>query len=263
MPGSLSNEYETKLLNHVLKVNAHTQLTELYIGLGTAASDTSFTEITGNGYSRVMANAWDVASSRATQNTNPISGWTATGAGWGSVTHFGVFEAVSGGIRIGQGQLAQSVPVGAGDSPTFPAGAFDVQIPTGGMTNNLAHKFLDHVFLNTAFAVPVNLYAILSITTLSDSTIGFGSFTEPGGGGYMRANVSSSVWAAAVNGLSNNLLAIAFGPAGGTWNLVGFGIANAGTAGELLMYKNFSPGVTVIPGRIAEFAIGAFTLTMD
>lgn len=119
----------------------------LYIGLFTAApSDTpgSGTEVSGGNYSRAsvpssLAN-WagtqgagtttvSTGSSGTTSNNNPITFPAPTGANWGVVTHFGIFDASSGGNLLYWGALNVAKTVNNGDSaPLFAAGSLSVQV---------------------------------------------------------------------------------------------------------------------------------------
>ena len=117
--------------------------TNLYVGLFTAApSDTGGgTEVSGNGYARVTIasslNTWAgtqlagsiTASSGTggqTSNNGSISFPTPTGAGWGSVVAFGIFDAASAGNLLLYGTLSTPKAVNPSDSPSFNAAALTV-----------------------------------------------------------------------------------------------------------------------------------------
>lgn len=122
---------------------AGTGPTNLYVGLLTAApSDAGGgTEVSGNGYARVtvgssMAN-WagtqsagsTIASSGTggvTSNNGAISFPTPTGAGWGTVTHFGIYDATTAGNLLLWGALTTSKTINAGDTVSFAAGQLTV-----------------------------------------------------------------------------------------------------------------------------------------
>lgn len=124
---------------------AGTGPTSLYVGLLTAApSDTGGgTEVTGGSYARAsvasslanwagtQAAASTVASSGTsgtTSNNNAIT-FNAPSANWGSITHFGIYDAVSGGTLLFWGALTTAKTVNNGDAaPSFAAGALSIQI---------------------------------------------------------------------------------------------------------------------------------------
>jgi hypothetical protein len=97
----------------------------VYVGLYTAApSDAGGgTEVTGGSYARkVTAGAdWNAAASGSTSNANAITFVTATGS-WGTCTHFGLFDASSGGNLLRWAVLTTSKTIGTGDVASFPAG---------------------------------------------------------------------------------------------------------------------------------------------
>lgn len=119
--------------------------TNLYVGLLTAApSDAGGgTEVTGGSYARVtfastMAN-WagtqaaasttaSTGTSGTTSNNNALT-FPAPTANWGTITHFGVYDASSAGNLLLWGSLSTSKTVNNGDAaPTFSAAALSFQI---------------------------------------------------------------------------------------------------------------------------------------
>lgn len=101
----------------------------VYIGLMTAApaaNGSGVVEPVGNGYARmpVVNNVtnWPAASARTKTHAFDITFPTATGAGWGTVTHVGIFDALTAGnLRLYD---ALSIPrlVAATDIYRFLAG---------------------------------------------------------------------------------------------------------------------------------------------
>lgn len=126
---SFSDYLENKILDHVFKGAVFTQPTNLYVALFTAGPSDSGggTEVNGGGYIRVNHDTWDVASSGATQNTVAITFPKAT-ASWGTVTHVGIYDAVTGGNLIAWAALTISKAVGVDDTAEFSAGAIDITL---------------------------------------------------------------------------------------------------------------------------------------
>lgn len=115
---SFTNYLETEILDHVFGGNAYTAPATLYIGLYTAApSDTGGgTELSGLGYARQSA-AFDVTGNTASNSAN-IEFPAATGD-WGTVTHAGIFDALTGGNLIAYATLTSSKVVETGDILRF------------------------------------------------------------------------------------------------------------------------------------------------
>jgi hypothetical protein len=122
----MSDYLELKVLDHVLGTSAYTMPTTVYIGLSTGsfADDNSGTELTGNGYAR-QSIAFDAAASGTTDNTSNVDFPAATGS-WGTVSHYGLFDASSGGNLLIHGAFTVSKTVASGDILRIAAGELDI-----------------------------------------------------------------------------------------------------------------------------------------
>ncbi len=123
---AMSDYLELKVLDHVLGTSAYTMPSTVYIGLSTGsfADDNSGTELTGNGYAR-QSIAFDAAASGTTDNTSAVDFPTATGS-WGTVSHYGLFDASSGGNLLIHGAFTASKAVASGDILRIAAGELDI-----------------------------------------------------------------------------------------------------------------------------------------
>ncbi len=143
---AMTNYLENKLIDHLFRAQSFAAPTNLFIGLLTAAPSDSAagTEVTGGAYARVqvacsLAN-WagtqgdgtTVASSGtsgATSNNGAVTFPAPSGANWGQVTHFAIYDAASGGNMLIYGALTTPKTVNDGDSaPSFAAGTLDFTI---------------------------------------------------------------------------------------------------------------------------------------
>lgn len=124
---AFSDYLENAVLEHVLGGAALSQPTP-YVGLFTAAPSDSGggTEVTGGSYARVATGAFSATSGTA-DNDADIEFPEAT-ASWGTITHFGIFDAVSGGNLLVHGALDASVAIATGDVFRFNAGDLDVSL---------------------------------------------------------------------------------------------------------------------------------------
>lgn len=127
---SKSDYLENKLLDHTFGAQTYTPPATLYVALYTAAPDddgTGGTEVSGTGYARAAVTNndtnWPAASNGSKSNGNEISFGTVGAGGWGQLTHFGVFDAASGGNFLGAGELDTPVTAAEGDTVRFQAGA--------------------------------------------------------------------------------------------------------------------------------------------
>ena len=127
---SFSDYTEDKLLDHLLKTAAFTQPAAIYVALSTAdpLDDGSGLAEPGVGaYARTQNDVWDPSSAGSASNTGAITFPEAT-ASWGTITHFALFDAVSGGNMLGHGALTTSKTIDSGDTAQFAAGDITVTL---------------------------------------------------------------------------------------------------------------------------------------
>ena len=123
---AMSDYLENKVLDHILGTTSYTAPTTVYIGLSTGsfADDNSGTELSGSGYARKSA-TFDSAASGTTDNSAAIEFSAATGS-WGSVSHFGIFDALTGGNLLIHGAFTTAKTIASGDILKIPTGDLDV-----------------------------------------------------------------------------------------------------------------------------------------
>jgi hypothetical protein len=121
---SMSDYAEAKVLDHMSGKTSFTMPT-VYVGLYTAApSDAGGgTEVTGGSYARksTAGSDWAAAASGSTSNAAIITFVTASGS-WGTVTHFGLFDASTAGNLLEWAALTTSKTISNGDVASFPIG---------------------------------------------------------------------------------------------------------------------------------------------
>lgn len=131
----LSDYLEGKLIDHIFRTASFTKPTVLAVALYTAAPTDAGggTEVStsGTGYARQSLNPLDAnwaapsAGNGVTSNTPVVNFGTASGS-WGTVTHFGIFDATSGGNLLVWGPLSASKTVTSGDGFQVPANQLTV-----------------------------------------------------------------------------------------------------------------------------------------
>ena len=124
---SKSNYLENAVLNHILRNTALSSPAAVYVGLSTAdptEDGSGLAEPVGNGYAREAA-TFGAPAAGSCSNTNTMT-FTASGGAWGTLTHFAVFDAVSGGNMLYHAVLAANRTVADGDSVTFNVGTLSV-----------------------------------------------------------------------------------------------------------------------------------------
>jgi len=123
---AMSDYLENEILDHILSVGSYTMPSAVYVGLSTGSfnDDNSGTELTGNNYSRVAA-TFSAAASGTTSNSAAIEFAAATGS-WGSVSHFGIFDAASSGNLLIHGAFTVAKTIASGDILKIPTGDLDI-----------------------------------------------------------------------------------------------------------------------------------------
>ena len=123
---AMSDYLENEILDHILGTGAYTMPTTVYVGLATASfnDDHSGAELSGSGYAR-QAIAFNAASSGTADNSGAVDFPAATGS-WGTVSHFGLFDASTGGNLLIHGALTASKAVATGDILRIAAGDMDI-----------------------------------------------------------------------------------------------------------------------------------------
>jgi len=128
---SFADFWEDEVLDHLFGKGSYSPPT-IYVGLSTAdpTDDASgLAEPSGNNYARVETSGsdWDAASGGATANAAAITFPAASGS-WGTISHFALFDASSGGNMLAHGALDSSEAVTTDQTARFAIGEFDVTL---------------------------------------------------------------------------------------------------------------------------------------
>jgi len=128
---SFTNFLETEILDHVFAGAAYSAPGTHYLALFTAISDGeagSVTEVStsGTAYARVAVSF--STSGDTTSNSGAVEYATATGSGFGTVTHVGVYDASTSGNLMCYATLTASKAIAAGDVFRVPAGDLDITL---------------------------------------------------------------------------------------------------------------------------------------
>jgi len=211
--GSLSNYAENEFMDHLFNGVA-TSITTVYVALSTADpldDATGLTEPVGNGYARATITFGAAATRRVTQNAEVVFP-QATGA-WGTITHWALMDALTGGNMLAHGALDSSISPVSGNTPRIASAEIYVQInaSTGGagFTDYAVHSMLDLMFRNQTFSTP-DTYIAIATATLSDSDEDTpADITEENGTDYARKRVYANTggtpdWSATSGGAISN-----------------------------------------------------------
>lgn len=124
---SLTNAFETTVLQFAFTAGAVTRPTVWYVGLFTAAPSEAGggTEVAGGAYGRQTA-TFSATGNLAT-NTAAIE-WPTAGSAWGTLTHIAIFDAATAGTMLAYAPLTAAKIIDTGDVFRIPAGDLDITI---------------------------------------------------------------------------------------------------------------------------------------
>lgn len=112
---AISDYLENALINATLRNTTYTSPATVYIGLFTTdpTDDGSGTEVSGGSYARTSATF--AAPSNGSSATNADVQFPQATGNWGTVTHFGIFDASTSGNLLYHGALTASKTIETGD----------------------------------------------------------------------------------------------------------------------------------------------------
>lgn len=121
-----SNYLENKVIDHFLGTSSTSAPSNVYVGLFTSnpTDANSGTEVSGNGYSRQVI-TFNAASSGSATNSSAET-FTASGGNFGTITHFGIFDASTSGNLLYHGALTDDKVIEDGDSLVVASGAITI-----------------------------------------------------------------------------------------------------------------------------------------
>lgn len=133
---ALSNYLEGALLGHIFQGVPYTGPSTVYVALGTAAADGSFTELSGGGYARVAVTCNSTNWPGPTSNNGTVSNggaitFPAATANWNSGSTIGycaIYDASSAGNMLAYGAITTPIAVTSGAVASFAASALSFQI---------------------------------------------------------------------------------------------------------------------------------------
>jgi hypothetical protein len=125
---AMSNYLENALINATLRNTSYTSPATVYAGLFTSdpTDAGSGTEVSGGSYAR-KAVTFGAPSNGASVNSAAVEFDQATGD-WGTITHFGVFDASSSGNLLYHGALTASKTIETGDVFKFATSSVSVTL---------------------------------------------------------------------------------------------------------------------------------------
>ena len=134
---AFSDYLEDALVDHIFANTDYSRPATIYVSLHTesAEDDGTGAEVSGGDYARLgidtgASTEWTVedepsGGGRQAKNTSELT-FTEASADWGTVSHFGLWDAASAGNLLFHGALPSSVEVASGSTAKIAAGALKV-----------------------------------------------------------------------------------------------------------------------------------------
>jgi hypothetical protein len=112
---AISDYLENALINATLRNTTYTSPADVYVGLFTTdpTDDGSGTEVSGGSYARTIATF--AAPSNGSSSTNADVQFPQATGNWGTITHFGIFDAATTGNLLYHGILTAAKTIETGD----------------------------------------------------------------------------------------------------------------------------------------------------
>jgi len=123
-----SNYLENKILDHVLKNVVYTSPTTVYVGLFTSdpTDAGTGTEVSGGSYARQSLSVGSASGGVSTSNADVVFP-QATG-NWGTITHIGIYDALTSGNLLMHSALTSPKPISTDDIIKFTTGNLTVTL---------------------------------------------------------------------------------------------------------------------------------------
>ena len=264
MPGSFTDFAETKILDHWFGGSTWGVPNPLHLGYFLTASSENGpgAEPNGNGYNRtpVPPEMWLTSVAQLTQNIQDIICPRSTGE-QGDVVGIGLFDSSVGGNCIVNYPADSPLLIQKADSLVVLSGALVHQWNSGGFTNFLKNKILNHVYKSIPMGVEPTLWAALC-AGCTDATAG----TEVSGGGYVRYAMANngSNFASTSGGIKKSVATIQYPKSTGSWgspsNLAFF---NSQSGGQFLAYGPLDPAPSIAVDQQLSILAGDVEITLD
>ena len=126
---AISNYLENALINATLRNTTYTSPTTVYAGLFTSdpTDAGSGTEVSGGSYAR-KAITFAAPSNGVTTNSAAACEFDQATGSWGTITHFGIFDALTSGNLLYHGALTTSKTISSGDVFKFATSSVTVTL---------------------------------------------------------------------------------------------------------------------------------------
>lgn len=231
------------------------------IALLSSADDSSFTELSWEGYSRqqIARSLTSWCGTQGADSVTPSSGNSHTTSN-NEAINFGVVQSnvevaaiglFTNGNYFAYNNLTTPLQFAAGDEVLLEKGTLLCRLgESSGITDWLSNKLIDFIWRNASFSYPATQY--VAFFNLPPTNAGGGM--EVVGGGYSRVGINSSGWTSPSDGTIVNTNAVVFNTPSSMWGSVtACGVYDSPNGGNLLWWAEVPPKTIVAGGGTPRF----------
>lgn len=253
--GEATTYLSNKILDHVNNIATFTQPSGLYLGLISAVTDGDAGTVTelavANGYAREVI-SFSAPAAKAMDNDVAIE-FACITTDWSTVTHFGVWDASTGGNLLWWGTMT-NFTLEVGKTYTVAVDGVSVGLANK-FTTYLSHAMLTHIDNGTAYTAPTSNNLALFSTATDDS----GGGTELTGNNYSRQDCDFGTAAAEV---ASNATQIQFSATPSAWTGATYAAIYDQTT-NMLFHTSIGETWTVNGGETLTIAVGDLDLSLE
>lgn len=251
----LSDYLEQLAINHLLRNQAHTPTSQVFLALFSDATTDAGggTEAVGGSYARKVVTL-GAPSAGAASNSAAITFPNMPAGTW---THAAILDASSAGNSLVHGPLTTSKTTVAGQQLEVAIGELDVGFSAGSnATTYLRHLIIDRFLRNQAHTPAAALYMALYDSPTTDG----GGGDEISGSGYAR---QAMALVAPTGGVTSNSGVVSHTLPDTTADPISHAALHDHlTAGNMLLHGPLNATVAALAGDIGRWDTGDYTLTV-
>ena len=260
--GSITNYTENNILNHFFGKELFVPLTNMYLALfvddpteeGLTVSEPSLF-----GYARTEI-VFGTAANRTIAQSGAITFPQCDGGGWGTLQHWGIMDAETGGNMIAYGELETPLVTFNSYITYIKDGAVQISMLPGTVSDAVANLGLTALF--NGIPIPFfDLYIAFCYESPEDSDDG-STIPELVGGNYSRVKFAN--WSYATEGITLNETSIEFPLPSEDWrNITHTALCDAVIGGNMVFYGISNPNQAPTKGKPVRYNKNNFITTIN
>lgn len=248
---ALSNYAENAMLDHLVGNTAFTKPTNTYIKLHTGDPGEDCTlAAAGETLRKILS--WAASASRVAVTDAAVNWASMTAAE--TITHYSIWDALTGGNPLFYGAFASGQTVGIGDELDIASGDVDCDFTTGMLTTATGNSAVDHLTGRTAWTQPAGHFIKLHT--------GAPGIAATGSPATETTRQSAGAFSAASGGTSDNDADIDWTSVSTTETITDISGWDTVTGGIALYQGSLSSSVGLTAGQNAKIPAGSLDLAL-